>query len=78
MRKGERETDIKKLQQRLSGSDVKVSKDVKTEIVVKQFQTKPHLHVDGIVGRQAVGVMHISARGMTFIFRREAWANKSC
>lgn len=38
----------------------------------------PQPPIYGSAGRQAVGAMDISASGMTFIFHREAWANKSC
>jgi len=107
LRKGDRGTNVKELQQLLSKAGFNVGDDgifgLKTEMAVKQFQAKQNLHVDGIVGRrtlaalgkpvttrapqppisgsagrQAVGAMDISASGMSFIFHREAWVNKSC
>lgn len=38
----------------------------------------PQPPVMGSAGRQAIGAMSVSSSGMTFLYHREAWANKSC
>jgi len=38
----------------------------------------PQPPIMGSAGRQAIGAMSVSSSGMTFLFHREAWANKSC
>ena len=61
MRKGDRGTNVKELQQLLNKSGAKVGEDgifgLKTEMAVKQFQAKQNLHVDGIVGRRTLAVL---------------------
>lgn len=42
------------------------------------LERAPQLPIMGSAGRQAIGAMDVSVSGMTFLFHREAWANKSC
>lgn len=61
LRKGDRGTNVKELQQLLSKAGFNVGDDgtfgLKTEMAVKQFQAKQNLHVDGIVGRRTLAAL---------------------